>query len=283
MDGKKLKPLTKRLMSNPFHLRGCGKTGCKHTYSRHRTQPPRPLHAFTLIELLVVVAIIALLVSILLPSLSRARKTTLRTVCAHNLHQLYLGTVTFAQNNNDHLLSTSLQGWPQGWWRWDGNVPNLIRSNQYMPPFMGYFNNTREVFYCPDNPVTPNTGAYWPNSPYSPAWGWQAWDNSASSLAYWIVITYQRLFNVDNLNGIPMAHKMTDNHRLGMWSDSNCWREDWQAWYFANHPGMYYFSENTAEPEGRNLVTLGGHVTWQDMDEDVKYRLYVTVNTYRSY
>jgi prepilin-type N-terminal cleavage/methylation domain-containing protein/prepilin-type processing-associated H-X9-DG protein len=50
----------------------------------------RKVYGFTLIELLVVVAIISLLVSILLPSLSKAKELAYRAVCSANLHSIVL-------------------------------------------------------------------------------------------------------------------------------------------------------------------------------------------------
>lgn len=59
--------------------------------------------AFTLIEVLVVVAIIALLVAILLPSLSRARSISQRAVCMSNLSQLGKAMTVYAMENNDYF------------------------------------------------------------------------------------------------------------------------------------------------------------------------------------
>ena len=58
---------------------------------------------FTLIELLVVVAIIALLISILLPALGRARQQGKEAVCRSNLHQLALATTYYADDNQNVL------------------------------------------------------------------------------------------------------------------------------------------------------------------------------------
>ncbi len=59
--------------------------------------------AFTLIELLVVVAIIALLVSILLPSLARARESARSTLCLSNLKQLCMGTMMYTSDYKQTL------------------------------------------------------------------------------------------------------------------------------------------------------------------------------------
>lgn len=58
---------------------------------------------FTLIELLVVVAIIALLISILLPSLARARELAKRTACAANMSGIGKGLHTYASEGNQGM------------------------------------------------------------------------------------------------------------------------------------------------------------------------------------
>jgi prepilin-type N-terminal cleavage/methylation domain-containing protein len=75
-----------------------------------RTNPARPLgtpplarRGFTLIELLVVIAIIAILASLLLPVLGRAKEKARRIVDVSNLHQFVTACVLYAGDNRDFL------------------------------------------------------------------------------------------------------------------------------------------------------------------------------------
>jgi prepilin-type N-terminal cleavage/methylation domain-containing protein/prepilin-type processing-associated H-X9-DG protein len=58
---------------------------------------------FTLVELLVVLAIIAILASLLLPALSKAKESARGTACLSNLHQIGLALQIYVSENNNRM------------------------------------------------------------------------------------------------------------------------------------------------------------------------------------
>ena len=58
---------------------------------------------FTLVELLVVIAIIAVLASLLLPALGKAKERGKRSQCLNNLRQQAIGLSLYAQDHDDRL------------------------------------------------------------------------------------------------------------------------------------------------------------------------------------
>lgn len=82
---------------------------------------------FTLIELLVVVSIIVLLIAILLPSLGKARRVSIRTKCGTNLHAIGRAVQMYASENEMANLSQAA-GLNSGW---SGNQTVYFRNDLY--------------------------------------------------------------------------------------------------------------------------------------------------------
>src|SRR5438045_3624935 len=80
-------------------------------YCRPFRKTPR---AFTLVELLVVIGIIAVLISILLPSLNKARKAARATVCLSNLRQMGTAWALYLNDSKGHLMHDVWHNAPPG-------------------------------------------------------------------------------------------------------------------------------------------------------------------------
>jgi prepilin-type N-terminal cleavage/methylation domain-containing protein len=106
---------------------------------------------FTLIELLVVVAIIALLIAILLPSLGRAKEASNRAICAANLKGQGQATVVYAGSFDDSLpveIGTLAIGVQPGS-ETDLSQQEALFTNNILTAANG--STGIAIFYCPSN------------------------------------------------------------------------------------------------------------------------------------
>lgn len=98
--------------------------------------------AFTLVELMVVIAVIALLIALLLPSLNSARYAARLTVCASNLRQIALGSTVYATEYRSYYP--------------EDDVPGMRKqvAAAYPPPLVGYVGSSlsgryNKTWQCP--------------------------------------------------------------------------------------------------------------------------------------
>ncbi len=230
----------------------------------------RPSSGFTLIELLVVLGVIALLVAILLPALSAARRAANRVVCGSNLRQMTLALRMYASENRDCV--------PLGYQfssRWSsymirdavqyGTKPYMILGNLYV----GGYLQTPNTYYCPAE-----TDERWVFD--SPSNVWPPETTTAYTRAGYGVRPVVQFGGGSSTSdpklGVPAGNKWPHLEDVGQGVIA--------SELFIYRPASNLDTLNTRHVDGVNAGYADGSVTW--VRQDVFYADYITENIYKT-
>jgi prepilin-type N-terminal cleavage/methylation domain-containing protein/prepilin-type processing-associated H-X9-DG protein len=225
---------------------------------------------FTLVELLVVIGIIALLIAILLPSLSKARDQAKIVQCASNLRNVGQSMFLYSGQNKGKLP----QHHARVFWLWD--LPNQTRDAMLLS------GNVRNTLYCPTND----------RQNVDRLWDYVGGDTGYTVAGYFFMMKRPDMDPIIQMRNfltgpgeIPMAKKwletLQDKDQLAYRSSpsdielaadatlSDAPNRDasftnvrggWPEPHWSNH-----FKKT--KPTGGNVLFLDGHVTWRTFKE----------------
>jgi prepilin-type N-terminal cleavage/methylation domain-containing protein len=226
---------------------------------------------FTLLELLVCIAVIAVLLGILLPTLMRARSVAHRSLCASNLRQIGVAWALYVQDNNDRLpRNEEMPSWKYGGVEFIGpqRVPVLAQSrpiNAYMDEVADEASQVSRLFLCPsDVGVTVRSAMQSGQPGASVLDGGSCFNTFGNSYRANELLLDASLLRTGDPQRPLALHEITTTHsRVLLTGDP--------AWYFATRVPRDPQAANEAswhnKPDAGNMLAVDGSVRFLDFRE----------------
>jgi len=183
------------------------------------TSSSTPSRAFTLVELLVVVAIIALLISIMLPALGDAREAARSTICASHQRQLVTGWIIYANDNQDYAMPhLNNDGLNRQYWYGEENISaqTLDHTKGTLANYLSVAPGDTSIFECPDQPIGSyiNQGS---TNGFTSTYGYNAYGLAPSTTGYYELYN-QRTVRVSDLHR-PSIQLVFADTLIALWGD----------------------------------------------------------------